>query len=168
MNALVDPDEAAERLPLGLRPHVTGQGTVVGCCLLDIVSIRPTRLPGMVGTSLRAAAHRISVEWSDDFGATTVGVYVPLRLTDSRAAIALGGRMFPGVHGRASAKLTEDGRNLGWSVEAGDEPGAYSVRVDASSRDRSPLAQCEPIGGTCLSAEIGLSPGRDGVLEALG
>lgn len=166
VNALVDPDEAAQRLLHGLRPHVIDQGTVVGCCLLDIVSIRPARLPAMVGTSLRAAAHRISVEWDDDFGATTVGVYVPLRLTSSRAPIALGGRLCPGVHRRASVKLTEDGRRLGWWVEAGDEPGAYSVRVDASSRDGSPLAPCEPIGGTCLSAEIGLSPGHDGVLEA--
>ena len=166
VNALVDPDEAAQRLPVGLRPHVTGQGTVVGCCLLDIVDIRPARLPAMVGMSLRAAAHRISVEWDDDFGATTVGVYVPLRLTNSRAAIALGGRAFPGVHRRASVKLTEDGRRVGWSVEAGDAPGAYSVHVDAFWRDGSPLAPCEPIGGTCLSAEIGLSPGHDGVLEA--
>jgi hypothetical protein len=166
VNALVDPDEAAQRVPHGLRPHVVGEGTVVGCCLLDIVSIRPARLPAMVGTPLRAAAHRISVEWYDDFGATTVGVYVPLRLTNSRAAIALGGRVFPGVHRPASVNLTEDGRRLGWSVQAGDEPGAYSVRVDASSSDGSPLAPCEPIGGTCLSAEIGLSPGHDGVLEA--
>src|SRR5918994_217777 len=101
VNALVDPDEAAQRLPNGLRPHVTGEGTVVGCCLLDIVAIRPARLPAMVGTSLRAAAHRISVEWDDDSGATTVGVYVPLRLTHSWAAIAFGGRVLPGVHRRA-------------------------------------------------------------------
>lgn len=106
------------------------------------------------------------MEWDDDFGATTVGVYVPLRLTNSRAAIALGGRVFPGVHRRASVKLTQDGQRLGWSVEAGGEPGAYSVRVDASSRDGSPLAPCEPIGGTCLSAAVGISPGYDGVLEA--
>jgi hypothetical protein len=166
VNALVDRDEAAQRLPTGLGPHVVGEGTVVGCCLLDIVSIRAARLAAMVGTSLRAAAHRISVEWDDDFGATTVGVYVPLRLTNSRAAIALGGWVFPGVHRRASGNLTENGRRLGWSVEAGDEPGAYSVRVAASSSHGSPLAPCEPIGGTCLSAEIGLSLGHDGVLEA--
>jgi hypothetical protein len=33
VNAVVDPDEAAARLPVGLRPHVTDLGTVVGCCL---------------------------------------------------------------------------------------------------------------------------------------
>lgn len=44
VNALVEPDEAARRLPTGLRPHIVGGGTVVGCCLLDIVDIRPSAL----------------------------------------------------------------------------------------------------------------------------
>lgn len=166
VNALVDPAEAAGRLPAGLRPHVTGEGTVVGCCLLDIVEIRPAWLPAAVGTSLRAAAHRISVEWEDELGTPTVGVYVPLRLTDSRAAIALGGRVFPGVHRRASIELAEDGGHVKWSVAAGAEPGAYSVRVDASPGDDLRSPPDEPIGGTCLSAEMGLSPGLDGGLEA--
>lgn len=166
VNALVDPDEAAQRLPHGLRPHVTGRGTVVGCCLLDIVAIRPARLPAMAGASLRAAAHRISVEWDDDFGETTAGVYVPLRLTDSRAAIALGGRVFPGVHRRASIELAHSKERVAWSVVAGNDPGAYSVSIEASRREVAPSARCEPIGGTCLSAEVGLSPGHDGTLEA--
>jgi hypothetical protein len=166
VNALVDPDEAAQRLPPGLRPHVIGQGTVVGCCLLDIVAIRPAPLPAMVGTSFRAAAHRISVEWDDGSGATTVGVYVPLRLTHSRIAAALGGRLFPGVHRRASVKLTQDGERVAWWVEVGDAPGAYSVRVDASPRRGSTLPVWEPIGDTCLGAEVGLSPGHDRALEA--
>lgn len=166
VNALVDPEEAAERLPHGLRPHVTGRGTVVGCCLLDIVAIRPARLPAIAGTSLRAAAHRISVEWDDDFGETTAGVYVPLRLTDSRAAIALGGRVFPGVHRLASIELVQSKERVAWSVVAGDDPGAYSISVDVSTQEVAPSARCEPIGGTCLSAEVGLSPGHEGTLEA--
>src|SRR2546422_10990160 len=105
VNAVVDPDEAARHLPAGLRPPEVTGGTVVGCCLLDIDSIRPASLPGIVGTRLRAAAHRISVEWEDEMGATTIGVYVPIRHTDSRAARVLGGRWFPGVHRRASIAL---------------------------------------------------------------
>jgi len=58
VNALVDPDEAARRLPAGVRPHATGDATIVGCCLLDITDIRPSPLPAMVGGSFRAAAHR--------------------------------------------------------------------------------------------------------------
>jgi hypothetical protein len=161
VNALVDPDEAARRLPAGMRPHATGDGTIVGCCLLDITDIRPSPLPAMVGGSFRAAAHRISAEW-DGERATAVGVYVPLRLTHSRAAVALGGRVFPGVHRRASIRMTDDGRRLVWSVEAGD---AGSLRIVASARDVSPPAPCEPIGGTCLAAELGLSPGHHGGSE---
>ncbi|HKE74376.1 MAG TPA: hypothetical protein VKB57_12220 [Acidimicrobiales bacterium] len=165
VNALVDPEEAARRLPAGLRPHVTGEGTVVGCCLLDLAAVRPARLPAAVGTSFRAAAHRISVEW-DDGEVTTVGVFVPLRLSPSRAAVALGGRAFPGVHRRASVGLTGAGPRVAWSVEPGDALGSYAVRVEASPQDVSPAAACEPVAGTCLGADVGLSPGHDGALEA--
>src|SRR5262245_48966826 len=162
VNALVDPGEAARRLPDRVRPHATGDGTIVGCCLVDVAEVRPARWP-LVRTSFLAAAHRISVEWDDESGATTFGVYVPLRLTQSRAAVALGGRVFPGVHRRAAIRLTDDGRRVEWSVEAGDP---YSVRVDASAQNAPPAAACEPIGAACLDAEFGLSPGHDGALEA--
>ena len=47
---------------------------------------------------MRAAAHRISAEWEDGSGATVIGVYVPTRMTDARATVLAGGRLFPGVH----------------------------------------------------------------------
>lgn len=165
INALVDPDEAARHLPGGLRPHVVDGGTVVGCCLLDIDSIRPATLPAGVGTRLRAAAHRVSVEWEDEAGATTVGVYVPVRHTDSRAARVLGGRWFPGVHRRASIELNDDGRRLRWSVKPSDGT-EYGISVEASITSASSSVMCEPIGGTCLSAAVGLSPDHHGRLEA--
>jgi hypothetical protein len=166
VNALVDPDEAARHLPTGLRPHVTEGGTVIGCCLLDIDAIRPASLPAGVGSRLRAADHRISVEWEDDAGATSVGVYVPVRHTDSRAARVLGGRWFPGVHRKASIRLTDDGRCLRWMVEPGEEASEYGVTVSASISSTEASAGCEPIGGTCLSAAVGLSPDHHGRLEA--
>ena len=97
INTLVDPDEVTSHLPEGVRPHVTTGGTVVGCCLLDIAAVRPAPVPATLGSRLRAAAHRISVEWDDECGLTEVGVYVPTRHTDSRTAILAGGRRFPGV-----------------------------------------------------------------------
>ena len=166
VNALVDPDEAARHIPAGLRPHEVAGGTVVGCCLLDMDSIRPASLPGTVGARLRAAAHRISVEWEDETGATTVGVYVPTRHADSQAAIALGGRWFPGVHRRAAIALAEDDRCIRWSIEPVDRQTDYGVRVIASIASSPTSTPCEPIGGTCLSAAVGLSPSRHGGLEA--
>ena len=105
-NALVDPDECGPRLPAGLRPHVIEGGTVVGCCLLEIERIRPASWPPVVGRRLRAVAHRISVEWEDGGGRTVTGVFVPVRHTDSRLAVALGGRWFPGIHERTRIEIS--------------------------------------------------------------
>jgi hypothetical protein len=165
VNVVVDPDEAAHRLPAGLRPHVTGDGTVVGCCLLEIEHVRPTGIPAVLGTGLRAAAHRISAEWDDQSG-TTAGVYVPLRHTDSRPARALGGRWFPGVHRPASIQIAGDERDLCWSVEPRDGARGFAIRVEASLPSTEAAEPCEPIGGSCLAAAVGLSPDHHGVLEA--
>lgn len=159
VNAIVDPDEAAGRLPSGLRPHVTPLGTVVGCCLLDIVDLRPHRLPSRLAVSQRAAAHRISVEWEDDNGETTVGVWVPGRRTNSRLAIALGGRWFPGVHRPARVEVTARGDRLAWRVDDGTD---FSIDVDAVIED---AAACDVVAGTCLAAAVGLSADHHGKLE---
>lgn len=162
VNAVVDPDEAATRLPPGLRPHVTSAGTVVGCCLLEIEHLRPGGLPRAVGLSQRAAAHRISVAWVDATGELVVGVYVPERRTDSRLAVALGGRWFPGVHRPARVESTSSEDGLSWSVN-GD---AFGITMRASVADDSSAdLTCEPIGGTCIGATIGLSLDHRGALE---
>lgn len=167
VNASVDPDEAAARLPAPLRPHVTAGGTVVGCCLLDIVQLRPAGLPAVAGISMRAAAHRISAEWEDGAGQTVVGVYVPGRMTDARLAVLAGGRVFPGVHQAAHVRMHEERGRLRWSVAARAAGDPSSVRV--AVRLRPHLVEdegCEPIGGTCLAAVVGVSPRRNGRLEA--
>jgi hypothetical protein len=112
--------------------------------------------------NIRAAAHRISAEWDRDDGGTEVGVYVPIRLTDSRLAVAAGGRLFPGVHRTAEVELVEDGSSLSWYLNDGD---ACAIRVRATSRSDSADDILEPVGGTCIGANIGLSPRRNGVLE---
>jgi hypothetical protein len=168
VNAVVDPDEAAARLPAGLRPHVTERGTVIGCCLLDVVRLRPAGFPARAGVVMRAAAHRISAEWDDASGHTVVGVYVPIRMTDARTAVVAGGRWFPGVHRLARVGMRESGGTLTWSVSARSTDEASFVRVVARPAGRSTGGECsEPVGGTCLTAVVGLSPGRSGGLEAV-
>lgn len=165
VNAVVDPDEAAVRLPAGVRPHVT-QGTVVGCCLLEIDAIRPAGLPAVFGQELRAAAHRISVEWEDEFGVTVTGVYVPVRHTDSRLAVALGGRWFPGVHEPAHIEVTSSEPDLQWRSDPFDTVG-LGVRVAVSvPGDATAGAVCDQVGAACLGASVGASPDRRGRLEA--
>jgi hypothetical protein len=163
VNATVDPDEAAARLPHGLRPHVTPVGTVVGCCLLDIVELRPQRLPARLGTKQRAAAHRISVEWEDDTGDTVVGVWVPGRRTDARLAAALGGRWFPGVHRPAAVHLDSSAGRVAWRVDDADDffvdvVGVAGAAVGGEVRD--------VVAETCLTAAVGLSADHRGGLEA--
>jgi hypothetical protein len=165
VNAVVDPDEAATRLPAGLRPHVTDAGTVVGCCLLELEQVRPAWLPAGVGTAMRAAAHRLSVEWDDADGHTIVGVFVPLRHSDSRLAVALGGRHVPGLHRRAdSTILTGDGA-LRWRV-APHDGSDLAIRVTATTAgDDVPVDPDEVVGRTCLTTDVGLSVDRRGRIE---
>jgi hypothetical protein len=163
LNAVVDPDEAADRLPHGLRPHVTSTGTVVGCCLLEIEHLRPGRVPAVLGVRQRAAAHRISAEWENEEGELVVGVYVPERRTDSRLAVAFGGRCFPGVHRPAAIAVHERAAGFDWSVQGGE----VSIEVTVRSCDDTPVAlACQPIAATCIGANIGLSPDHHEVLEA--
>ncbi len=162
MNAVVDPDEAAARLPDRLRPHETPLGTVVGCCLLDIAELRPARFPAAVGINQRAAAHRISVEWDDEAGDTVVGVWVPGRRTDAPLTVALGGRWFPGVHRPAYVSLDVLPRRLSWRVDDGND---FFIDVDASVSDPTGDV-CDVVGGTCLTATVGVSADHTGRLEA--
>lgn len=166
VNAVVDPDEVAQRLPAALRPHVTDQGTVVGCCLLEIEAIRPAGLPPVVGQRLRAAAHRVSVEWDGELGATEIGVYVPVRHTDSRLASALGGRWYPGVHERSHIAVAASDLDLRWrSDPLGTD--ALGIRVVVSQPVAAHAgAPSDVVGSTCLDAAIGVSPDRRGRLEA--
>jgi hypothetical protein len=161
LNALVDPREAAPRLPVGLRPHVTRDGTVVGCCLLELEAVRPAGLPEWCGVAMRAAAHRISVEWYDDVEGRIVGVYVPERFTDSRLAVAAGGRWFPGVHRPAHMQVADTPSGFRWALQAGDRS-----LVVAGCADQEATG-CEPVAGTCLGATVGLSPDRQGQLEGV-
>jgi hypothetical protein len=162
VNAVVDPDEAARRLPAGLRPHETSLGTVVGCCLLDITDLRPRPFPAAAGIRQRAAAHRISVEWENDAGEMIVGVWVPGRRTDARLAVALGGRWFPGVHEPARLSLDLRPGGLSWRVD--DARGLFidvDVSVPAANGDA-----CDVVAGTCLGATVGISADHRGGLEA--
>lgn len=168
VNAVVDPDEAAARLPEALRPRVTELGTVVGCCLLEIDAIRPGFLPAAAGRRMRAAAHRISVEWDDESGAIVHGVYVPVRHTDSRLAALVGGRWFPGVHERAGVEVLATQGALSWRSEPLDV-GGLGIEVEVSYRaEVEPGPICDPVGTTCLDATVGISPDRRGRLEGAG
>ena len=93
------------RLPGAVVPTWSRRYRRSWCCLLlDIESIRLGIAPLESG-SPSAAAHRVSAEWEDEAGATTVGVYVPVRHSDSQPARIVGGQWFR-VHRRARVDVS--------------------------------------------------------------
>ncbi|YAL83005.1 hypothetical protein ACMYYO_13960 [Dermacoccaceae bacterium W4C1] len=159
VNALADPDEVAQRLPGPLRPHVISDGTVVGCCLLELDSVRPAPLPSATGLRAQAAAHRISVEWDTEDG-IEVGVYVAQRVTSSVPAQLAGGRLFPGVQDRARVSVPTSQRRV-WDYQGS----GVMIHVEAGF-DGHGVATDDEVAQACLPAEIGVSPRRNGDLEA--
>ena len=112
---LVDPALARTLVPDGFELNLVDGQAVVGLCLIRLTRMRPIRLPAAVGVTIEAVAHRISVLGPTE-GGRVPGVYVPRRDTPSLAAVALGGRVFPGVHGSATI-CSRDGEHRS-AVEA--------------------------------------------------
>ena len=162
VNAVVDPDEAARRLPPGLRPHVTAAAPSSAAACWRSSAIRPAGLPAVLGMRLRAVAHRISVEWDDGAGGT-VRVYVPVRHTDSRLAV---GPRRPLVPGRARARPHRGRHRDGRPPVAGRARSTQPTgRRSGSRRSVSPRAAAERAiwsAATCLGAAVGLSPDHRG------
>ncbi len=110
VNFRIDHDVLAKLLPQPFRPQVVHGHGMAGICLIRLKHVRPRGLPGFCGIASENAAHRIAVEW-DDEGQTRTGVFIPRRDTSSMLNHLAGGRIFPGVHHRASFDVQEkDGR----------------------------------------------------------
>ncbi len=165
INCWVDPDEVAPLLPDGVRPRIgSNGGVVVGCCLIALDDIRPWPVPAFVGRSVRAAAHRIAIETGPE-SEPTGGVYVPMRHTDSRLTVMVGGRIFPGVHQRSTMSSSCDAQSVAWEVRPADGSGddAFAIQVAASRLD-STNARSE-VADIVIGTFLGLSPNRRGCLE---
>jgi len=140
---------------------------LIGVCLIRFQSLRPAHLPAVMGISSENAAHRISTVWSDEHG-THTGVYVTRRDTNSAFVKLTGGRVFPGVHERATFDVDESPETV--SIEIRDAEGAlvslegtisdgFTSGVFASHAEASRYFQDD---------RIGYSPARkDGQVEGL-
>src|ERR1700712_2436142 len=111
VNYRVDPDAARAILPASLRPQLVDGVAAAGICLLRLRELRPAGFPAAIGLGSENAAHRIAVEWDDESGVRT-GVFVPRRDSGSMINVAVGGRLFPGVHGSADFEVDEHGDSL--------------------------------------------------------
>jgi hypothetical protein len=130
VNYRVDADVMMTQLPPPFRPKLAPDGSAVaGICLIRLSSIRPPLVPGAFGIRSENAAHRIAVEWDGPYG-TQEGVYIPRRDSSSRVNALVGGRLFPGVHHRASFRVLEDGGR--YRVDLRSLDGAVHVCVDGN------------------------------------
>lgn len=152
---MVAPERTTAVLPPGLTPRLVEGQAVVGICLIEFDGLRPKGLPAAIGRPVSAVAHRISVE--DETGRS--GVYVPRRDTPSLAAQAVGGRLWPGVHGPAAVRWTESDDRIAVTATADD------LEVEVEVQRTSEL----PIGPDLIalhaSEPVAWSPGRRGELE---
>lgn len=132
VNYRVDPDVLASLLPTPFRPQLVNGYAVAGICLIRLGAMRPARLPARLGLTSESAAHRMAVEWDTPDGPRR-GVYIPRRDTDSLVSVAVGGRLYPGVHHRARFEVSESDDRLQVAFAARDR--STSVRVDVRIAD---------------------------------
>jgi hypothetical protein len=128
VNYRVEPAYLQRLLPGPFRPKLIHGMGIAGICLIRLKQIRPRALPAAFGLSSENAAHRIAVEWEEN-GEPREGVYIPRRDTSSHFNILVGGRLFPGVHHRASFQVTEDEDSF--SVHMASDDGETQVAVEA-------------------------------------
>jgi hypothetical protein len=124
--------------------------------------MRPTGLPHWVGLGSENAAHRIAVEWDGPDG-TQSGVYIPRRDSNSWVNVAVGGRLYPGIHHRASFDVAESRSEIRVGFAARDGSAAVKVTV----RVEEQLKGSELFGDTAAASAfferggLGFSATRD-------
>ena len=128
VNYRVDPGVIAPLLPAPFRPQVVNGFAVAGICLIRLGSMRPQGLPPWIGLRSENAAHRVAVEWDTPTGVQS-GVYIPRRDSNSLVNVAVGGRLYPGAHHRASFDVTESPSEIRVAFTARDGSADVSVVV---------------------------------------
>lgn len=125
INYRVDPSVMARLLPAPFRPVLINGYAVAGICLIRLGAMRPQGLPARFGLRSENSAHRVAVEWDTPTGVAE-GVFIPRRDSNSLLNVAVGGRLFPGVHHAAHFNVSET---------------EQEIRVAFTSRDTTTAVQ---------------------------
>ena len=166
INYRLDAAVAQSLLPAPLRPQLVDGSAVAGICLIRLGALRPRGFRPRIGWRAENAAHRIAVEW-DEAGGPRTGVYVPGRHSGSWLPIAVGGRIFPGVHRRARFDAVESETRIAVRMSSVDT----NVDADVELTDEwhsSLFPTIDDASRFFRSGSVGWSPARhSGALEGL-
>ena len=119
-------------VPAPFRVQLVNGYAVAGICLLRMTGLRPQHTPRWIGLRSENAAHRVAVEWDADHG-TCPGVYIPRRDSASLVNVAVGGRLYPGVHHHARFVVDESDRELAVRFTSDDSAADVDVRVTVTN-----------------------------------
>ena len=170
VNFRVDPDVVQRLLPAGLAPKLQGDYAIAGICLIRLERIRPVHVPWRLGFSGENAAHRVAVVWRGSDGSDREGVYIPMRHTNSKLMLMLGGRLFPGVHQLATFDVADTGDSIDISIRSATDD--MQVTLKGRAAEQLPMGSAFPslkaASEFFRGGSVGYSPGRvRGRLEGL-
>ena len=162
LNYRADPDVVAQLLPPPFRPQLRGDYAVVGICLLRLGRARPAGLPAVIGLGSENATHRIAVSWGAADNPRTA-VYIPRRDSGSRLNVAVGDRLFPGVHHRAVFDVAErpDRLRVAYATNDGSTAVDVEVRLADALRDSVLFDDVDQASEFFRLGSIGYAAGRE-------
>lgn len=133
LNYWADAEVVAKLVPKPLKVATHRGLAVVGICLIRLERLRPRGLPEILGMSSENMAHRIAIEFPDGEG-THPGVYILRRETDCSLVQLFGGRLFPGVQGKARFDVHETEQSLSIDVYSADGRADIGVKTEPISQ----------------------------------
>ncbi len=162
INYRADADVVRSLLPAPFRPQLVDGSAVVGICLVRLGHLRPKGFPALVGLTSENAAHRIAVQWTER-EVVRSGVYIRERHSAAALNVAIGDRLFPGVHKRARFAVSESENEIAVAFVAKD--GACSVDASVTVCDELAsglFASMEAASAFFQQGSSGFSPRRHG------
>jgi hypothetical protein len=167
INYRADPTVIAKLLPPSFELDLREGFAVVGICVIELAHLRPVGLPAWTGLSLANAAYRVAVRFPKESShKDRAGVYIWRRDTNSRLVSMLGGRAFPGVHGRAGVAIDEQDEMLGITVRTPRHDGdvSYSGRRETELGGSSLFKNLSEASAFFQRGDCGYSCSRSGRL----
>jgi hypothetical protein len=163
LNVRVDAAVARGLVPAPLEVIERQGAAVAGICLIRLEDLRPKGAPTSLGLSSENVAHRIAIRFPTDDGPRD-GVFIWRRDTDRGLVPALGGRLFPGVHGKATFEVQDDPDRLRYRVRTprGDGDIDLDVHLVEGWSSTPSFASFDDVRAFFSAGDCGFSCALDG------